>query len=375
MRNVKAAGGEQPTEISLRAAVEGLRFVFSADMIRATMLLDFFATFFSSATALLPIFAQDILHVGARGYGWLYAAPSVGALVASGGMVRLIDRIDRRGRVLLWAVAAYGAATIVFGVSRSFWLTFACLALTGAADTVSMVLRNIIRQLTTPGPAARPHDQRQHDLLHGRAAVGRTRSRPRGQLVRGAVFGGQRWPRLPRGHRSRCGRHARAPTLSAGVMASVSVRKLPRAVIAVQFTLTEAFEWRKQHTRSCTARGCLVRWGRHSPGVIYQGLIFVSGQGATNPATGRLAGLDVESQTEQALLNIRNILEAAGSRLDCVLRCGVFLVDMRDFQAMNAVYERVLGAHRPARTTVGVAGLPAQGLRVEIDAVAYVAEK
>jgi MFS family permease len=150
MRHVKAAGGAQPTEMSLHAALEGLRFVFFADMIRATMLLDFFATFFSSATALLPIFAQDILHVGARGYGWLYAAPSVGALVASGGMVRLVERIDRRGRVLLWAVCAYGAATVVFGVSRSFWLTFGCLALTGAADTVSMVLRNIIRQMTTP---------------------------------------------------------------------------------------------------------------------------------------------------------------------------------------------------------------------------------
>ena len=150
MRDVRAAGGEQRTEISLTAALEGLQFVFSAAMIRSTMLLDFFATFFSSATALLPIFAQDVLHVGARGYGWLYAAPSLGALLASGGMVHQIERIDRRGRVLLWAVAAYGAATVVFGVSRSFLLTFACLALSGAADTVSMVLRNIIRQMMTP---------------------------------------------------------------------------------------------------------------------------------------------------------------------------------------------------------------------------------
>jgi MFS family permease len=150
MRGVRAAGGEEPTEISLRAAIEGLRFVFSADMIRATMLLDFFATFFSSATALLPIFAQDILRVGAQGYGWLYAAPSIGALLASGGMVHQVERIERRGRVLLAAVCAYGAATVVFGVSRSFWLTFGCLALSGAADTVSMVLRNIIRQMITP---------------------------------------------------------------------------------------------------------------------------------------------------------------------------------------------------------------------------------
>ena len=138
------------SEISLGAALEGLRFVFAAPLIRSTMLLDFFATFFSSATALLPIFAQDILKVGAQGYGWLYAAPSVGAVVASLIMVQVADRIDRRGWVVLWMVAGYGLATVVFGLSRSFWLTFLCLALTGATDTVSMVLRNVIRQLTTP---------------------------------------------------------------------------------------------------------------------------------------------------------------------------------------------------------------------------------
>jgi MFS family permease len=137
-------------KISRHAAGEGLRFVFSSPMIRSTMLLDFFATFFSSATALLPIFAQDILRVGAKGYGWLYAAPSVGAVVTSAVMVRMVDRIQRRGSVLLWAVAGYGLATVIFGMSRSFWLTFLCLALTGATDTVSMVLRNIIRQIETP---------------------------------------------------------------------------------------------------------------------------------------------------------------------------------------------------------------------------------
>src|SRR5436309_7308055 len=114
------------------------------------MLMDFFATFFSSATALLPIFAQDILHVGARGYGWLYAAPSAGAIVTSAAMIPLTERIRRAGPTLLWAVAGYGLATIVFGVSRSFWLTFFCLAMTGAADTVSMIIRNVVRQLETP---------------------------------------------------------------------------------------------------------------------------------------------------------------------------------------------------------------------------------
>jgi len=124
--------------------------VFSQPLIRSTMLLDFFATFFSSATALLPIFAQDILKVGATGYGWLYAAPSVGAMLAGAVMVRVSQKIDHRGRVLLVAVAFYGLATVVFGFSRIFWVTFLCLAATGAADTVSMVLRNVVRQLATP---------------------------------------------------------------------------------------------------------------------------------------------------------------------------------------------------------------------------------
>ena len=136
--------------VSLRAAHEGLRFVFRSPLIRSTMLLDFFATFFSSATALLPIFAQDILRVGAKGYGWLYAAPAVGAVLMSAAMIPLTGRIVRRGPVLLWAVGFYGAATAVFGVSRWFWLTFACLAMTGAMDTISMIIRNIVRQLETP---------------------------------------------------------------------------------------------------------------------------------------------------------------------------------------------------------------------------------
>jgi MFS family permease len=137
-------------EVSLHAAMEGLRFVFRSPLIRSTMLLDFFATFFSSATALLPIFAQDVLQVGAKGYGWLYAAPAVGAMATSAVLVSVADRIERRGPTLLWAVAGYGLATVVFGLSRSFWLTFACLMLTGATDTVSMVIRNIVRQLETP---------------------------------------------------------------------------------------------------------------------------------------------------------------------------------------------------------------------------------
>jgi MFS family permease len=146
----EASRASRTPDVSMHAAIEGLRFVFRSSLIRSTMLLDFFATFFSSATALLPIFAQDVLHVGAEGYGWLYAAPASGALLASGAMVPLTERVEFRGRLLLWAVTGYGLATVVFGLSRSFWLTFTCLALTGASDTVSTVIRNIVRQLETP---------------------------------------------------------------------------------------------------------------------------------------------------------------------------------------------------------------------------------
>ncbi len=111
--------------------------------------------------------------------------------------------------------------------------------------------------------------------------------------------------------------------------------------------------------------------GPYSPAMAFDRLILVSGQGATDPATGTIAGLDVETQTEQVFRNMRSILEAAGSDLQHVLRCGVFLVDMRDFEKMNAVYARVFGEHKPARTTVQVAALPDAKLRVEIDAIAY----
>lgn len=112
--------------------------------------------------------------------------------------------------------------------------------------------------------------------------------------------------------------------------------------------------------------------GPYSPGVQFDRLIFVSGQGATDPETGELAGLDVETQTEQVFKNIANILETAGSSLQHVLRCGVYLVDIRDFAEMNAVYERMMAGNKPARTTVQVGLLPLEGLRVEIDAVAYI---
>jgi 2-iminobutanoate/2-iminopropanoate deaminase len=112
--------------------------------------------------------------------------------------------------------------------------------------------------------------------------------------------------------------------------------------------------------------------GPYSPGMGFERLVFVSGQGATDPVTGQLAGADAATQTEQCLRNVEAILEAAGTDLNHVLRCGVFLLDMKEFQEMNAVYSRVFGDHRPARTTIQAAALPGEGLRVEIDCIAVI---
>jgi 2-iminobutanoate/2-iminopropanoate deaminase len=127
--------------------------------------------------------------------------------------------------------------------------------------------------------------------------------------------------------------------------------------------------------RPVHAEGLPKPVGPYAPGVVFERLVFVSGQGAIDPATGQLAGLDVAAQTRQVFRNLEAILIAAGTDLSHVLRCGVFLVDMRDFAAMNDVYAQVFGSHRPARTTVAVSALPHAGLRVEIDAVAYLPER
>lgn len=104
----------------------------------------------------------------------------------------------------------------------------------------------------------------------------------------------------------------------------------------------------------------------------FERLVFVSGQGATDPSTGQIVSGDTGAQTEQCLKNVQAILKAAGSDLQYVLRCGVFLIDMKDFAKMNGVYSRMFGEHRPARTTIQAAALPGDGLRVEIDCIAYV---
>jgi MFS family permease len=140
------ANAEVPT---LQALREGLGFVFGTPIMVWTMAVDFVATFFSAATSLLPIFADQILHVGPVGYGWLRAAPGFGALAAS--LVTSVKSLPRRqGPVFLWAVAAFGGATILFGLSRSYLLTFVALFASGFADLISTVVRQTLRQLITP---------------------------------------------------------------------------------------------------------------------------------------------------------------------------------------------------------------------------------
>ena len=147
-----AAPPEPTTQSGLHAAVEGFRFVFGTPLLRSTMLLDFFATFFSSATFLLPMMALDptLLGVGPEAYGWLQAAPAVGAALTSAVMVPALARLDRRGVVLLVAVVGYGLATVLFGVARSLMIAFLALFLTGVFDTISMTIRHVLRQLHTP---------------------------------------------------------------------------------------------------------------------------------------------------------------------------------------------------------------------------------
>ena len=151
---MRVSGRPEKTEtdaprISLQALVEGLRFVWRTPIIVQTMTLDFVATFFASANQLLPIYAKDILQVGARGFGFLAASPAAGAIVAGLVMARL-GTIRKQGVTVIVSIAFYGAATIAFGLSRIFWLSLLMLAATGAADTVSTILRQTIRQLVTP---------------------------------------------------------------------------------------------------------------------------------------------------------------------------------------------------------------------------------
>ncbi len=135
--------------VSVAAIIEGVQFVWRRQVLLGAMTLDMFAVIFGGATALLPIVAKDILEVGGFGYGLLYSALDIGALGAAIAMVWL-PPIRRAGRTLLAAVAVFGLATIVFGLSRNLYLSIGTYMLIGIADQVSVVLRQTAIQLTTP---------------------------------------------------------------------------------------------------------------------------------------------------------------------------------------------------------------------------------
>jgi MFS family permease len=151
VRSVSAADNAlQPRErMTFQSLAAGLRFVKDTKVILAALTLDLFAVLFGGATALLPIFAKDILQVGPDGLGWLRAAPSVGALIV---MIGIAHRrpMQRTGWALIAAVAGFGITTIVFGLSRSFWLSMVMLFILGGLDGISMIIRGTLVQLWTP---------------------------------------------------------------------------------------------------------------------------------------------------------------------------------------------------------------------------------
>jgi len=135
--------------VNFAAIVEGVRFILKQPLIFSTMILDFFATFFASANTLMPIIAVDVLHVGAVAYGWLSAAQAIGAMIAA-LVISQMQQIRRQGIIFMLAVVVFGVATIAFGASRLFILSMLALVIVGSADTVSTIIRNTIRQLSTP---------------------------------------------------------------------------------------------------------------------------------------------------------------------------------------------------------------------------------
>jgi MFS family permease len=144
---------KSPVQKGFRSALldirDGVNFIRHQPLILSTMILDFIATFFSSANTLLPYFTQNILHVGEVAYGWLAAAQSIGAVFV-GLVVSQIHHLRRQGVLLLGAVVVYGAATIIFGISGMYNVIFLALVVMGAADSVSTIIRNTVRQMNTP---------------------------------------------------------------------------------------------------------------------------------------------------------------------------------------------------------------------------------
>ncbi|MCQ3936239.1 MAG: MFS transporter [Chloroflexi bacterium] len=147
--NVPQTIAEKSAGISMDAIGDGIRFILSKPIIFSTMMLDFVATFFASANTLMPIIAREVLKVGVVEYGYLSAASAVGA-VAVAVVISQVKELRRQGMLFLGSVIVFGAATVVFGLTRSFIVAWTAIAITGAADGVSTIIRNTIRQLQTP---------------------------------------------------------------------------------------------------------------------------------------------------------------------------------------------------------------------------------
>jgi MFS family permease len=134
---------------SWRSIIDGLHYLRRHPVILSTMVLDMVAVLFGGVTALLPIYATDVLKVGPEGFGWLRAMPSVGA-IAMGLWLATQPPIRKAGTTLLWSVVVFGVATIIFGLSKSYELSLAMLFILGAADNISVVIRSTVLQLMTP---------------------------------------------------------------------------------------------------------------------------------------------------------------------------------------------------------------------------------
>jgi MFS family permease len=148
LRTPISEGGGWKT-ISLSSLREGLGFVWGHGVIFPLMLLDFGATLFGNVRSLFPIYARDILFVGPQGLGLLYASRAVGSLCAA-ALVSVMGPVRRAGMWILLGVGLYGVATAVFAYSEVFWISVLMLALCGAGDTISSILRSTINQMTTP---------------------------------------------------------------------------------------------------------------------------------------------------------------------------------------------------------------------------------
>jgi len=135
--------------LNIKTVKEGFGFIYRSPIIFSTMLLDFIATFFASAITMMPFFAKEIFAVGAQGLGLLYAAPSLGSMVA-GIVLASMRTIRQQGKVLLISVFIYGLATIFFAIIQSFILACIFLIVAGAGDMISSIIRNTLRQVITP---------------------------------------------------------------------------------------------------------------------------------------------------------------------------------------------------------------------------------